>query len=452
MTRARTAPRRVLIFAYYFPPMGLSGVQRTLKFAKYLPEFGWQPTVLTVEPAGYFAYDESLLEELEESRIRVHRTSSIDPTRMFGRKQVVRMPPEGTRRALSFLSQLFFVPDNKVGWWLPARRKALLMHEAEPFDLLFSTAPPYTAHLIAAGVARKIKRPLVLDFRDDWLGNPRHRYPTRLHRHISTTLERKALRSAVYVLTINDVIRRNLLERNADVLTRGEVVVIPQGFDQADFEAARRRGEVLARSEAQKCTLLYSGVFYDAQTPEPFLRGLAEFVRRHPECRSRIEAVFVGLLPESGRRLAEELSISKLIRHTGYLSHREAVAEISSADVLWMTIGRSAGAESISTSKLYEYIGARKPILGIVPDGAAKSELQRYQAAEIADPDDILAVSKAVERLFDAWRRSALPRPRAEFVEQFERRYLTGRLADLFHESMGAINKRASARTPAIDA
>lgn len=426
------ARKRVLILAYYFPPMGLSGVQRTLKFAKYLPEFGWDPTVLTVEPAGYFAYDESLAAEVAEIGLTVHRTPSLDPTRLFGRRKTVQLPAERTRRLLDFLSQALFIPDNKVGWRISARRTAVELHAREPFDLIFSTAPPYTAHLIGPDLSKNLQLPLVLDFRDDWIGNPRHRYPTPLHRRFNARLEVRALEQASHIIVINDVIRRNILSRNVDVVEPGKVSVIPHGFDPADFE---RTPSPTAGSSP--FTLLYSGVFYDAQTPEPLLRALAQLVDRHPDLRAYIRADFIGLLPESARQLARHLGIEKMIRHPGYLPHRRVIDELLAADVLWMTIGKREGAESISTSKLYEYFGAGKPILGLVPEGAARSELMRYGAAETVEPDDIAGIAAAVERLYTAWKRNDLPRPNTEFVREFDRRRLTGRLADIFHSATG---------------
>lgn len=412
--------------------MGLSGVQRTLKFAKYLSRFGWEPTVVTCKPGGYFAYDDSLLKEIKAADIRVHRTSTWDPTRLFGTKKVVSLPPENRRRTLAQLSQFLFVPDNKIGWWWPAKRKAMSLLKEEPFDLVFSTAPPYSAHLIAASAARAAGLPLVLDFRDDWVGNPRHQYPTALHRSMTIAMERHVLRRTARTIVINDVIRRNLSERNADVVDPADVLVISQGYDAADFEAARGVAEELR--DPSRFRILYSGVFYDAQTPEPFLRGLADLVRRRPDLRSKIDAVFVGLLPDRAVALARELGLHDLVRHVGYVSHELAVAHLVAADVLWMMIGRTEGAESISTSKLYEYFGSRKPVLGIVPKGAARDALLQYKAAELADPDAVAEVATAIEHLYGRWEASDLPRPAEAFVERFDRRRLAGRLAEAFDD------------------
>ena len=108
--------KKVLVIAYYFPPLGLSGVQRTVKFVKYLEQYGWKPTVLTVSHTGYYAKDESMLREMESRNIRIIRADSLDPNRLFNKKGVVKMPAERTRKILSRLSDTVFIPDNKIGW------------------------------------------------------------------------------------------------------------------------------------------------------------------------------------------------------------------------------------------------------------------------------------------------------------------------------------------------
>lgn len=424
--RRQEATRRVLVIAYYFPPMGLSGVQRTAKFVKYLPEFGWRPTVLTCEPRGYFAFDESLWSEIEAAGIDVVRAGGWDPTRLFGKGKVVPLPEERRRRWFSAVSQFLFVPDNKIGWYPVAVRAGRELLRDSTFDAIFSTAPPYSAHLVGRHLSRRSGLPLVLDFRDDWLGNPRHSYPTTLHRAASMQLEKMALRSCRRAVAINEQIRRNLLDRNADVLAPANVVVIPQGFDPKDF---RRSQAASARSD--RFTLLYAGVFYDAQKPDHFLQALADLVTRRADLRERVEASFAGLLPASAMQLARDLGIESLVRYAGYLPHDELVQHLLAADVLWMTIGRQEGAETISTSKLFEYFGTRKPILGLVPRGAAREALTEYGAAEIVEPDSVPEISAAIERLYDAWENGELPAPAETMVERFDRRGLTDRLQQL---------------------
>ncbi len=424
-------PRRVLVLAYYFPPMGMSGVQRTAKFVKYLPSVGWHPTVVTCEPRGYFAFDQSLWEEIENAGIEVIRTRGWDPTRLFRPRRVVALPGEQKRRWLSVVSQLFFIPDNKIGWFGAARRAGLDAIERDAHDVIFSSAPPYTAHLVGRSLSKRTGRPLVLDFRDDWVGNPRHFYPTPLHRAASIRLERKALAGADCVLVINDVIRRNLHRRNKDLITSDRIEVLSQGFDPDDFQTPPEK----ARDPAL-FTILYSGVFYDVQTPDYFLRAVADLLSRRTEIRAQMQAVFVGMLPKSTAEIIDRFDLHTVVQHTGYLPHDEVIAYLQTADVLWMTVGRGEGSESISTSKLFEYFGAKKPVLGLVPEGAAREALEHYGAGVFVEPDSIYEISAAIERLYDAWEQDRLPFPDASVVEQFDRRRLTRRLGQIFESAL----------------
>jgi glycosyltransferase involved in cell wall biosynthesis len=416
------ADRRLLVVAYYFPPMGLSGVQRIARFVKYLPEFGWRPEVLTVDPAGYFAYDASLLDELTARGIPIHRTGSLDPTRLFGRRRVVRLPDEPTRRRFSAWSHWLFVPDNKIGWMPAALRRGRQLLEVTAFDAILATAPPYTSTLIGRRLAAATV-PLVLDFRDDWLGNPRHIYPTLLHRRLHGRLERRALQAATRVITINERIRDAMWSRHRDAVPPDSFVVLPQGYDAEDFA-----GPAPSRSEG-RCLFVYSGVFYDRQSPDTFLKALARVVARHPAWRERVCARFVGLLPAYVTGLARSLGIEDIIEATGYLPHSEVILHLRAADVLWLTVGPGPGQEQISTSKLYEYFGTDRPILGLVPDGAARDALLADGASLVVPPDEVGAVADAIERLVRLHGEGALPQPPPASRSRYDRRRLTAELA-----------------------
>ncbi|MEZ4701450.1 MAG: glycosyltransferase [Rhodothermales bacterium] len=417
------ADRRVLIVAYYFPPMGLSGVQRIARFVKYLPEFGWQPEVLTVDPAGYFAYDASLLDELVDRGIPIHRTTSFDPTRLFGKSAQVALPAETSRRRLTALSSWLFVPDNKIGWLPAAVRHGKRLLAEKRFDAVLATVPPYTGALIGRKLARHAGIPLALDFRDDWVGNPRHVYPTPLHRRLHLLLERRALDAAGAVFTINPRIRDALRARHAGAVPADRFAVLPQGYDAEDF----------ARPPAQRldgrCRFVYSGVFYDRQKPDYFLRALARVVTDHPDLRDRVEAGFVGLLPGYVAGLVQSLGIEDLVVPTGYLPHPDAVGHLMAADVLWMTVGSGPGQEQISTSKLYEYMGTDKPILGLVPEGAARDALREDAAAVVVAPEDVAGIALAMERLIRQHVTNALPQVERSLRSRFERKSLTAELA-----------------------
>ncbi|MDZ4698397.1 MAG: glycosyl transferase family 1 [Rhodothermales bacterium] len=422
------ADRRVLIVAYYFPPMGLSGVQRIARFVKYLPEFGWQPEVLTIDPAGYFAYDASLLDELMQRGIPIHRTTSLDPTRLFGRSRQVALPAESSRRKLAALSHWLFVPDNKIGWMPAALRRGRAVLAERPFDAILATAPPYTAALIGQRLAAEAHLPLALDFRDDWVGNPRHVYPTALHRAAHLHLERRALTAAGAIFTINDRIRAAMLGRHAGVVTPEAFTVLPQGFDAADFHPPHGTEDGAARTD-RRCRFVYSGVFYDRQKPDFFLQALARVLDRHPEWRDVVEAYFVGLLPAYVPALIASLGLGPIVTATGYKTHPEAIRHVVAADILWLTVGSGPGQAQISTSKLYEYLGTRKPILGLVPDGAARDVLSRDAAALTVDPENVPAIAEAIAMLVRGWMNGTLPQGDATTRAPYERRRLTEALA-----------------------
>ncbi len=425
-----TTMRRLLVVAYYFPPMGMSGVQRVAKFVKYLPEYGWEPVVLTVEPGGYFAYDEQLQEEIDRAGVEVVRTDSWDPTRLFSNGETVEMPTGWQRSVLDALTNFFFIPDNKIGWKSHALETGRELLADRSFQAIFSTAPPYTCHLIGETLSRETGLPLVTDFRDDWVGNPLLSFPTPYHRRRHEKLESRVLKASDHVTTINRSIKERLIQRNLgpDAYTRCSI--LPHGFDPEDFEQAAPEGIIPA---GDRFRLLYCGVFYGERRPDHFLRGVRRLLHRRPELAEQLDLVFVGLVPEGTQDLIDELDLSDAVSCVGYKSHRRAVSYLLSADALWFTVGRQEGAETISTSKLYEYMGSRKPILGLVPEGAARETLQEYGCAVTAPPEDVEGISRAIEQVMAWSREDTAPQVDEKFVDQFDRRTLAGRLAKEIH-------------------
>ncbi len=411
--------RKILVVAYYFPPMGLSGVQRIAKFVKYLPRYGWSPTVLTVRPGGYYAFDRDLDAEVADAGIEVHRSGSLDPNRVFGDARRVAMPDEGRRSVLAQISQALFIPDNKIGWYPFAVHLGRQLLERGGFDAVLASAPPYTASLVGSRLASEARLPLVLDFRDDWVGNPRHGYPTRVHRALHLRLEERAVSAASRVVTINETIAAALARRHPG-LTRPEI--IPQGFDPADYPLEDAPPD-------RKFSLIYTGVFYDAQRPDNFLDGLATFLAGRPKAREHVTARFFGHFPNDARERIARLGLDRIVEVGPYVTHRDAMREVARSSVAWLVVGRRPGAEQISTGKLYAYMGARRPVLALVPDGEARRELEAYGAAVIVNPDDVPAIARGIGSLYDAWSEKRLAEPDAAFVARFDRRRLAGQLA-----------------------
>jgi glycosyltransferase involved in cell wall biosynthesis len=410
--------------------MGLSGVQRTLKFVKYLPKLNWLPTVLTVEPRGYYAKDESLMRDLENPGITIVRTPPAGPGKL-SKKDIVELPPERMRKTLSRFSDVFFIPDNKIGWLPNAVKHALRLHHETPFDLIFATAPPYTDFLIGAAVKAKINKPLVLDYRDPWVDYPFKFYPTPLHKQRNIALERRALRASSHIITTNRRVKEVLISRYK-FLSYQDIDIISQGYDPEDFTLAKeKKDEDPGRAHSDKMKITYAGVFWEDRVPDYFLQALHDLFHEKPKLRGRIEAVFVGNFREENLKLVTRLGLQDTVKVLGYLPHPDCIREIMDSDVLWVIVGDDLG----SPGKTYEYIGARKPILGCVPQGFLKHTIQEAGGTTVA-PNDVIGVKKAIASYFEQFERHALKGPKPEIAEKYNRVHLTGSLVKVFESLM----------------
>ncbi len=422
------SPRRVLVVAYYFPPMGLSGVQRTLKFVKYLPQFGWHPTVLTVDPVAYFANDESLLDDLTNRQVQIVRTAAAGPGKMFARKEVVKLPSERTRKFLSRVSDTFFLPDNKIGWKRKAVAKGLALHKETPFDLIFATAPPFTDFLIGAAIKAAIGKPLVFDYRDPWVEYPFKFYPTPLHKWRNIALERKALRASSHVITTNRRVKEILIKRYP-FLSYNDVDIIPQGFDPEDFQQQKATGgnKKSANPTPGKMCITYAGVFWEDRVPDYFLQALSNLFQEKPALRGHIEARFVGSFRDENMKLVQKLGLQENVTVLGYLPHKECIRQLLDSDLLWMIVGDDVG----SPGKVYEYIGAGKPILACVPDGFLKNTILEAGGITVR-PNDVAGIQQAIETFFELFRKGQLKGPSRDIKEKYNRVELTGSLVKVF--------------------
>ncbi len=420
--------RKVLVIAYYFPPLGLSGVQRTFKFVKYLSRFNWLPTILTISPGGYFAKDYGMLKEIEDQDISIVRVGSkLEPTQIFKKKDAIEMPHEFVRKFSSRLSQFFLLPDNKIGWKKKAIEAGSKLLENDKFDAIFSTAPPYTDFLIGEELKKKFNLPYVIDYRDSWMDNPYNFYPTPLHKSIVSRMERRVLHSSDHIITINRRIKELLLIRYK-FLKYTDITIIPQGFDPEDFDIPEN--ETLPR--VKKFRITYSGTFIDKRTPKYFLRAVAKLLKENPEIRHNFEACFVGNFRKENEKIVDKLNLRDVVNIVGYVEHKECIKYLVTSDVLWMMIGEGKGEDMMSTGKLFEYIGAKKPILGCVPDGIAKNTILESKSGFVVNPYDVNGIAKILLDLFYRWKGGTLPQPDDDFVNKYNRINLTCDLSKVF--------------------
>lgn len=428
------AQHSVLVLAYYFPPMGLSGVQRIAKFVKYLPDHGWRPTVIATGPVAYYAHDQSLLDELEACGTEIIRTSGSDPNSLLKDKGTVKMPRERFRKLMGKVSNTFFIPDNKKGWAKQALAVARELCQQRHFDMIFVSGPPFSTMMAGAELSAEFNIPLVLDYRDLWFGNQFHYYLTPWHGHKHKKLEHRTLARASKVTVTNRKIKERLIHTYPH-LEFNDVLILPHGYDPADLASVAQRSQQITPSSAFKLT--YAGIFYDVVTPVPFLKAVKRVRKERPDIQ--LELHFAGLLRDEYRKKARRMKLDDIIVDHGYLEHGDTVRLLTDSDALWMMVGNTKNADTISSGKLYEYFGTRKPLLVSVPEGALKKDAEKYGAAWITEPDDVKAIAAVIIEMYDQWKKGALPRPNEQFVKQFDRYAITGELARVLASSLRVI-------------
>ncbi|MCU0452877.1 MAG: glycosyltransferase family 4 protein [Bacteroidetes bacterium] len=411
--------RRVLIIAYYFPPLGLSGVQRTVKFAKYLGRYGWTPTVLTVEPGGYYAFDESLLREVEEVGVRIVRAASVDLNRLFKKKGVVRMPGEFTRKVAGAVGDFFFIPDTKIGWKKRALAAGIALCAETRFDAILATAPPQTDFLVGMELKRRTGIPLLLDYRDAWLEYPFKTWPTPIHLWLHRRLEREVIHASNGIVTTHRRIKESLLRRNR-ALNYHDVAIVSQGYDSEDFEGAVRRAGAAGRMR-----IVHAGTFYGRRSPEVLLRAVHNVLAAQPDFRSRFDIRFVGAQRKQDLRLVKKLGLESVVTFEGYLEHRACVHLMRSTDVLWYVIDN----DMQSPGKLYEYFATGRPILASMVEGYTRQEIVESGGGMCVPLLDVPSHERALLELLARFDQGTLPSVPSSFSDRFDRFRLTGSMA-----------------------
>ncbi|MGQ9677672.1 MAG: glycosyltransferase [bacterium] len=333
---------RVLIVAYYTPPLGLSGVMRVTKLAKFLPEFGWEVLLLTVKDTAYYAYDPALLEDLKQAK--VFRTESLDPNRLlrlFGVKKVREGVTETVKRLRTVANRIFF-PDSKVGWLPFAVGTGKKVIERFQPKVIFASAPPWTSLLVGERLSRISGLPWVADFRDPWpegFLEPASGQKVKLEK-----MRQRILQWANLTLAVNYGTARRV---------GASVEVLENGFDPDEMAAAPE--------PLDGFSILYAGNLW---RQEERVRELLEALKAVPEARFYIAG---GVDEKTGRMLAGSSQVQLL----GVVSHRRILSLMKGAQVL-LYLGKPGQPVGI---KLYEYLGIGTPVVVWDEAGAESGEM-----------------------------------------------------------------------------
>lgn len=401
------------MLAYFFPPQGGSGVQRSLKYARYLPEFGWQPRVITVQPPSNSLLDDSLNAEIPPGLSIAHTTALL-------------LPAQLPWRLRHFIARWLLVTDEQLGWLPFALRRARQTLQEQQIAAIYTTAAPYTTHLAGLRLKRLSGLPWIADWRDPWIGNFSATFATSWHRWLATKLERAIIHEADVSMVVSEPMRRALLARYPD-LAPERVMTLPNGFDPADFEDVAPLGR-----EPDRLVIVYSGSFYgQRQSPRPFLEALDAVLTTDPVIRPAIKVRFVGNTGAAAQ-VAHDLSLEDVVEFTGYVPHRKSIGYLLGADLLLLVIGSGSGSDAVFTGKIFEYLAASKPILCLADPGVSAHLVAEANAGMVVGAADVPAIARALGQLYQDWKAGVVRYPGNPGVTaRYDRRRQTQRLAAL---------------------
>ncbi len=430
--------KNVLMVTTLFPPAIGAGAVRMMKFAKYLPEFGWNPLVLTA-PARPPATDAASL----DNNICVYRAASpsLGPLFALGRRlfprRTIPQPPKitaVTEKEKTFLgrSQLLgswlLVPDQWMLWVPFAVALGLKIARRHKVEAIVSSSPVQSSHLVAGVLSRLLRCTWVADFRDPWVTNPFFVYPTRLHRGINALLERIVISQARYVVSVSKAWKDELIARYP-TLEADKFRLIPNGFDPDDFV------DLLPSSPPDRNSpirILHSGLlFYEGKDPFPLLQAVKSLASE--ESLKGVEIHFIGVPVARFAPVVQEMGLSHIVKLMEPLPYKKNLEYVLNADILLLISGPGRG---VLNAKAYEYLAASKPILALTPPAGSLSELLSHTAmAEVVEPDSPPAIAAGLMKLVEKVRAGQVPSPDPEFVQQFSRRNQTRQLAERLDEA-----------------
>jgi glycosyltransferase involved in cell wall biosynthesis len=384
---------KVLIVSLYFPPSGGGGVQRTLKTATHLPALGIETHVLAPDDPKWVHRDD----ELEvPTQAWVHRARYVGPR---GRRPADELHGTAGLARLAVQARLFgrrlLVPDENVPWNLTAIPAAIRIARAEEIDVVLTTSPPSSVHLVGAAVKRATGARWVADLRDSLVAHPHRRADRRLVR----IKEQGEHGIAALVARYADAVvaaADSIADEARSLEPRGAVVVIANGCDFDDFAGLEHRASPRFR-------ITHTGSFFGRRDPRPFLSALAE---------SGLDVVarFAGDFRPADREWAESLELGDRLELIPYVPRRRSLELQRDSEALLLLIPEAGGrGRGVLSGKVFEYLAAERPVLAVVPpDGAAAALIRDTGAGVVAPPDDVPAIRAALEGLHARWRAGEL--------------------------------------------
>ena len=425
--------KKILIITYYWPPAGGPGVQRWLKFVKYLPEFGWEPTVFIPENPSYPIVDDTLEKDVSIN-LEIIKTKIWEPYQIaefFGKdNKKFKAGQFDVGKNQSLKSRLsiwvrgnFFIPDARVFWVNPSVTYLKKYLKENHFDALVTTGPPHSVHLIGLNLKKEFPNlKWIADFRDPWteISYYQHLKLTKFADQKHRNLEQKVFENADITLATSYADAENFKKKGANA------VCITNGFDVENQESRTEN-----REPSTQFTLSYIGVLEQLRNPEVLWRVLNDLMKENEDFRKNFILKFVGRIDD---RILDEITNSELndsVKNLGYLSHSEANLEMQNSDLLLITNFSEDKSKGIIPGKIFEYLATKKQIISFGPkESDVKRILEETHAGKHFSYDDSESLKAFILEKFNDWKSGNLS-SNTENIDQFSRRNLTKKLAEI---------------------
>ena len=425
--------KKILIITYYWPPAGGPGVQRWLKFAKYLPDFGWKPIIYTPENPSYPLLDESLMKDVPKN-IEMVKTKIWEPYQLAEKlnksNKKFKAGQFDVGKNQSWKSKLsiwvrgnFFIPDARVFWVKPSTNFLEKYLTENKIDVVVTSGPPHSMHLIGLNLKKKLPNlKWIADFRDPWteISYYKHLKLTKSSDQKHRFLESEVFKNADITLATSYTDAENFRKNGANA------VCITNGFDESDNTKT-----LLLSDSKTRFTISYIGVLEQLRNPENLWKVLNDLVKNNSDFAEKFSLKFVGRVDDKILENLENLSLKNHIQNLGYLPHGKAVEEMSKTSLLLITNFPSEASKGIIPGKIFEYLATGKQILSFGPKDADVSRiLDETKAGQHFSYEDSEKLKQFILEKFELWKTGNLS-DNTENIEQFSRKNLTKKLSEI---------------------
>lgn len=436
------------MIAYHFHPDLEVGALRTVKFAKYLPQFGWEPVIVSVKPTYYEKTDATPLplgaKVVRSGKMPTPGDLYLGLKRLVRRKtptqstqsQATSAMPEGGYVAETripywrrFVNSLSWTPDNHVGWFFPGLWLAIKTARREKVDVIYTSGPPQTGHLIGWITSKVTGKPFVSDFRDPWTDlRKSDLMATGFSRAIERWMERRVVYSSNIVLTTTTEFHDTLKGNFPDHL-RNRCFAIVNGFDQDDFPAV----DLTPKAVTRNIKFLYAGTLYEGRDPRQFVIALGELVRNGFLMLNEFDVDFYGSVdidPTPLRTVIEENGLTQKVQFHASVKRTEYLRLINEADVL--VLMQSDRNPTQIPAKTFEYLATGNEVLTLTPPGATANIIKGYENVQIANPRSQGEIQTSLKVLISRIRSGISDRQKnIEALKPLHKRELTREFAKL---------------------